>query len=151
MHFITGGAFNGKRKWVKRNYAMDQCVWLTAYEADSLTMPPNADIPSVVVLEGLEEEIHTRINPVLSPDTIRQDVMNQIDPWLAWEAADSHRRLVIIGTDISKGIVPMGKRDRLWRDVTGWVYQDLVERAERADVIWYGMEQTIKRNDRKGK
>lgn len=54
------------------------------------------------------------------------------------------RKLVIIGTDISKGIVPLEKENRLWRDFTGWVYQDLVAKAERVDVIWYGINQIMK-------
>ncbi|HLR61550.1 MAG TPA: bifunctional adenosylcobinamide kinase/adenosylcobinamide-phosphate guanylyltransferase [Lentibacillus sp.] len=144
MHFITGGAFNGKRKWVKNFYAADRHLWLSAYEADALTNSSDGELPAVVVLEGLEKWIYKQIDTAFPPDTTRQNVMNQIEPWLEWEKADSYRRLVIIGTDISKGIVPVDKRERLWRDVTAWVYQDLTARAKRADVIWYGMEQTLK-------
>ncbi|QKY68695.1 bifunctional adenosylcobinamide kinase/adenosylcobinamide-phosphate guanylyltransferase [Lentibacillus sp. CBA3610] len=144
MHFITGGAFNGKRKWVKKHYAADHHLWLSAYESADLIKSSHEDFPAVAVLEGLEKWIHTKIDPALPPDTHRQNVINQIVPWLEWEKADSHRKLVIIGTDISKGIVPIDKRERLWRDITGWIYQDLVAQAERADVIWYGIEQTIK-------
>ncbi|ALX48555.1 bifunctional adenosylcobinamide kinase/adenosylcobinamide-phosphate guanylyltransferase [Lentibacillus amyloliquefaciens] len=145
MHFITGGAFNGKRKWVKNHYTKDHCLWLSAYDSDMLSKQFYETIPAVVVLEGLEQWIYTEIDSALPPDIQRQSILNQINPWLKWEQADSHRKLVIIGTDISKGIVPIDKRKRLWRDITGWVYQDLVKQAERADVIWYGMEQTIKR------
>ncbi|RYG72400.1 hypothetical protein EU245_10485 [Lentibacillus lipolyticus] len=148
MHFVTGGAFNGKRKWVKNNYVMDQTLWLTAYAADALTKPSDAVIPSTVVLEGLERWIQTQIDSALVSDTLRQNVMNRIEPWLAWEEADSYRQLVIIGTDMSKGIVPVDQQDRLWRDITGWIYQDLVKRSERADVIWYGVEQTIKTSEK---
>ncbi|MFD1360076.1 bifunctional adenosylcobinamide kinase/adenosylcobinamide-phosphate guanylyltransferase [Lentibacillus salinarum] len=144
MHFITGGAFNGKRKWVKNHYAADYPLWLSAYGADTLTKPSHRDFPAVVVLEGLEKWIYTTIDPTLSPDTQRQNVMSQTEPWLEWEKVESHRKLVMIGTDISKGIVPTEKWERLWRDITGWVYQDLVARAERVDIIWYGMEQTLK-------
>lgn len=51
---------------------------------------------------------------------------------------------MLIGSDISKGIVPMAAEDRWWRDTTGWVYQDLVSAAERVDVIWYGISQKLK-------
>lgn len=144
MHFITGGAFNGKRKWVKKHYNMGESLWLSAYNADSITESSNVNIPAMVVLEGIEKWIHAQIDLDILPDVQRQNVMEQIKPWLNWEWEDSHRTLVIIGTDISKGIVPIDKEDRLWRDITGWVYQDLVEQAERAHIIWYGIEQTLK-------
>ncbi|GGJ99522.1 hypothetical protein GCM10007063_22350 [Lentibacillus kapialis] len=144
MHFITGGAYNGKRKWVKDHYAAEHYIWLSAYSSDALTKPLQNYIPSLAVLEGLEEWIRTQIDSAFSPYTLRQRVMDQLGVWLEWEQANSCRRLVIIGTDTSKGIVPMDKRQRYLRDVTGWVYQDIVAQAERADVIWYGIAQTIK-------
>jgi adenosyl cobinamide kinase/adenosyl cobinamide phosphate guanylyltransferase len=36
------------------------------------------------------------------------------------------------------------RENRLWRDVTGWAYQDLSAMADKVDVIWYGLNQTIK-------
>ena len=64
--------------------------------------------------------------------------------WLEWEKQNSQRKVILIGCDISKGIVPMSAKDRKWRDITGWVYQDVVEAAERVDVIWYGIVQKLK-------
>lgn len=144
MHFITGGAHNGKRKWVKKHYKPDQCRWLSAYDIDTLMTPVSNELPAIVILEGVEKWIHAEIDLELSSDTLRKNVIRLMARWLQWEETDSQRKLVIIGTDISKGIVPIDKRDRLWRDITGWTYQDLVEKAERVDVIWYGMEETIK-------
>lgn len=145
MHFITGGAFNGKRKWVKNHYAANHHLWLNAYNADPFSKWFYESTPDVVVVEGIEDWIYKQIDTTTLPDRQRQNIMRQIEPWLEWEKANSDRRLVIIGTDISKGIVPADKRERLWRDLTGWVYQALVVKAERADVIWYGVEQTLKR------
>ena len=33
MHFVTGGAYNGKAKWVKNHYTldMDHVQWISAY------------------------------------------------------------------------------------------------------------------------
>lgn len=144
MHFITGGAYNGKRKWVKKYYKKDQYWWLSAYDADTLIERVGTELPSIVILEGIEKWIHAQIDSTFSSDMLLNNVRHLFTPWLQWEEADSRRKLVIIGTDISKGIVPIDKRDRLWRDITGWTYQDLAGRAERADIIWYGMEETIK-------
>ncbi|SFD40779.1 Adenosyl cobinamide kinase/adenosyl cobinamide phosphate guanylyltransferase [Lentibacillus persicus] len=145
MHFITGGAFNGKRKWVKNHYAQEHCLWLSAYDGNTLKKQCNEALPEVVVLEGLEEWVNIQIDPAILPDKQCREMMQEIEPWLAWEKADSRRRLVIIGTDISKGIVPANKEERMWRDMTGWLYQRLAAKAERVDLIWYGIEQTIKR------
>ena len=67
-----------------------------------------------------------------------------INQWIFWEKAESNRKLVVIGNDITKGIVPMEKENRLWRDVTGWAYQELAAKADKVDIIWYGLNQTIK-------
>lgn len=144
MHFITGGAYNGKREWVKKYYQSDQYLSLSAHDTDTLIKPVGPELPAIVILEGIEKWIHAQIDPAFSSDTLLKNVRHLFTPWLQWEEADSQRKLVIIGTDISKGIVPIDKRDRLWRDITGWTYQDLVKKAERVDIIWYGMEETIK-------
>lgn len=67
-----------------------------------------------------------------------------IKQWTNWENEDSKRQLIVIGTDISKGIVPMSHIERAWRDLTGWFYQDLVEVSQRVDYIWYGIPKQIK-------
>ena len=36
MYFVTGGAFNGKSKWVKAYHQItsDNCSWFSAYQLD---------------------------------------------------------------------------------------------------------------------
>ncbi|GAM12206.1 hypothetical protein SAMD00020551_0337 [Mesobacillus selenatarsenatis SF-1] len=77
-------------------------------------------------------------------DETRQKWQSLIQKWLEWENQDSQRKVILIGCDISKGIVPMVSEDRRWRDITGWIYQDIMSVAERADVIWYGISQKLK-------
>lgn len=74
----------------------------------------------------------------------RAVLKKMLQSWLEWEDDEPERCLVLIGTDIGKGIVPMEKENRLWRDVAGWFFQDVAMRAENVDVIWYGLRQTIK-------
>lgn len=100
---------------------------------------------SVVILEGLELWIKKEINVELSPDLILDKNIKKIEKWMEWEQNEENQRLVLIGTDISKGIVPMEKENRLHRDITGWLYQRLAARAERVDLVWYGISQTLKR------
>lgn len=142
MHFITGGAFNGKRAWVKENYGL--CgTWFSAYNDDQLKTDMIQLESNLLVFEGIEiwlQELTKTYDTYKSRETWNT-ILNH---WLSWEKAASKRVLVVIGNDITKGIVPLEKENRLWRDVTGWAYQDLAAKADRVDIIWYGLNQTIK-------
>lgn len=144
MHFVTGGAFNGKRKWVKKLYQVHEaCCWISAYENHPFPASINDRDRDFLVLEGIELWLK-QILQTEDVNNYRDFFRNRIHHWLEWEMEKPSRKLVIIGTDISKGIVPLEKENRLWRDFTGWVYQDLVAKAERVDVIWYGINQIMK-------
>lgn len=144
MHFITGGAFNGKRAWVKKTYEWNEDGgWISAYQNDQ--MPD--DLTNIhherIVLEGIE----IWLQKLLETNDVNQvrEIWNScLERWLSWESAGTGRQLVAIGTDITKGIVPIETADRFWRDLTGWVYQDTAARSARVDVIWYGISHRIK-------
>jgi adenosyl cobinamide kinase/adenosyl cobinamide phosphate guanylyltransferase len=143
MHFITGGAFNGKSKWVKEHYGLNAVphLWFSAYQGNSV--PENTENwLDFVVLEGIEKWM-LEWSSQLAIHEIRENWRRLLLSWIQWERAEN-RKLILIGSDISKGIVPMLAEERKWRDVTGWVYQDIVETAEKVDVIWYGISQKIK-------
>jgi adenosylcobinamide kinase / adenosylcobinamide-phosphate guanylyltransferase len=142
LHFVTGGAFNGKRAWVKKTYGLN-CSWLSAYQGTSLTEGFNHVNSEILVLEGIEIWLKELAEDY---DSNRwRDIWNHtMNNWLIWEKAEPQRKLVVIGTDITKGIVPIEKENRLWRDVTGWAYQDLAAKADKVDIIWYGLNRTIK-------
>ncbi len=57
MHFVSGGAFQGKRKWVNVHYsfAHTSYSWYCAYE--NMFPLPHDETASVVVLEGIEHWI----------------------------------------------------------------------------------------------
>jgi adenosyl cobinamide kinase/adenosyl cobinamide phosphate guanylyltransferase len=78
-------------------------------------------------------------------DTLSQEEWRErLEKCMQWEREITGRQLVVIGSDITKGIVPIDKEDRKWRDMTGWVYQDIVKKSERVDLIWYGINQQLK-------
>ncbi|WP_270180075.1 bifunctional adenosylcobinamide kinase/adenosylcobinamide-phosphate guanylyltransferase [Alkalihalobacillus sp. CinArs1] len=141
MHVVTGGAFNGKSKWVRDYYGVP-LEWYSAY--DGTSWDEKSFKKDVVVLEGLEEWIKTLVSDQKSLKETRRAVRSYIEAWSAWESGRDERTIIVIGTDIMKGIVPLEKEKRMWRDVVGWAYQDLVSLAERVDVIWYGLNQQLK-------
>lgn len=142
MHFVTGGAFNGKSKWVREQYKLDDLehTWISAYKGEEI---PELHNKKIIVLEGLEVWFR-KVTRSIPADASREKWQSLVREWLKWESKDEERKLVLIGNDISKGIVPIAPEDRLWRDATGWVYQDLVSAAERVDLIWYGISQKLK-------
>lgn len=141
MHVVIGGAYHGKSAWVKEFYHLDNsATWISAYDhhpcPDDITSPSN-----IVILEGVEEWIRQ----ALKEDTFdRHDGRRLMNRWLTWEQENNERQLIVIGADISKGIVPIEREHREWRDVTGWFYQDLVLHCKRFDMIWYGIHKRLK-------
>ncbi len=116
--------------------------WRSAYEGDSWNEPTFNE--HVIVLEGLEEWMIAFVAKKKDFKEIRESWRAYLESLLAWESEDCDRRIIIIGTDITKGIVPLEKENRTWRDAVGWAYQDLAALAERVDVIWYGLNQRLK-------
>lgn len=63
---------------------------------------------------------------------------------LNWQEENPNAKLILIGSDISKGVVPVDRQEREWRDITGLMYQRLVQVSERFDIIWYGINRQLK-------
>src|SRR5699024_8024264 len=138
MHFITGGAFNGKNKWVKNHYQLEtlEHFWLSAYKNDSLVKKADNELPSIVILEGIEQWIYNYVTSNKTTDSILTELQDRVDSWIKWEKQSGQHRLIIIGTDISKGIVPTEQQDRHWQDITGGMYQYIAKQSSHMDVIW---------------
>lgn len=146
MHFITGGAFNGKAKWVRNFYKIKErhdVIWISAYKHQALPMMLHDFGKDLVVLEGAEQWVR-EISVRSDLKGFREEWKNVLRNWHLWETESPERTLVIIGADITKGIVPVKKEHRNWRDCTGWAFQDIVGLADRVDLIWYGIGQRLK-------
>ncbi|WP_026679152.1 bifunctional adenosylcobinamide kinase/adenosylcobinamide-phosphate guanylyltransferase [Fictibacillus gelatini] len=142
MHFVTGGAFNGKRRWVEAFYGYPHKSggWHSFYE--SADVSKEVWDHGIVVLEGMEMFVKNTLNEVNEKG--REQLRLELKKWCEWEQSNGTRKLVLIGSDIGKGIVPIEKEHRLWRDMAGWFYQDIVSAAYRVDVIWYGLSERLK-------
>lgn len=146
MHFVFGGAFNGKAKWVKMQYRDVSLDWRSAYiptfkieQFETVTMFSNG-----TVLEGIENYVKEKLSEEKNINMLRSHLNDLLITWIQWEREQAGRTLIIIGNDLSKGVVPIEKNDRLWRDVTGWFYQDITKMAERVDLVWYGIAKRLK-------
>lgn len=130
MRIVFGGAFNGKRKYVKEQLNLDSSVWLEG------ELP---ELGEQAVIAGLEQWIRKQ----LEQQRPEQDIIAAIR-----ELAESAGDRIWILTDIGRGIVPINPLEREWRDVTGRSYQYLFGNAEHITRIWYGIPQTIKGDGR---
>jgi adenosylcobinamide kinase / adenosylcobinamide-phosphate guanylyltransferase len=140
MQFVTGGAFNGKAKWVE-GYNGRPKKWLKLFKADRAPLPGKYE--GTVVMEGLEYLVLSTIRTGKTSDEIRKDFFSLFMEWKSWEDGLSNE-VIWIGSDISKGIVPIEAETRQWRDVTGWVYQDLAAQSDRVYEIWFGLPAVLK-------
>ncbi|BCB03892.1 bifunctional adenosylcobinamide kinase/adenosylcobinamide-phosphate guanylyltransferase [Bacillus sp. KH172YL63] len=142
MYFVTGGSFNGKRKWVNDSFLHNnpEYTWFSFFDGDVETIETTA---ATVVLEGLEYAIRSSLH--LPAEDIREKFKHRMSSLLQWEQDVQGRKVIWIGSEIGKGIVPVDAADRKWRDVTGWIYQDLADMAQEVWVVWYGIGTPIKR------
>lgn len=145
MHVITGGSYNGKSAWVKTHYQLDKqrsFRWISAYRGNKCpqVMDVNDDI---LILSGVELWVQQLLK-ISDFAAIREVGTNMIEEWLKWEQQSLNRHLVVIGSDISKGIVPLEREMREYRDAAGWFFQDLVANCSRFDLLWYGIARRMK-------
>ena len=145
MHVVTGGAYNGKAAWVKEYYKLDQkknFQWFNAYEDKPL--PKSLENHNgMIVFEGIEQWVYQWMKGK-GLEEARKYGRYLIEEWVEWEEKDKGNHLIVLCTDISKGIVPMDADMRKWRDLTGWFYQDLVNGSKQVHLIWYGIAKQIK-------
>lgn len=147
MHFVSGGAYNGKANWVKEYYHIEnlpkeKVEWISAYEREPLSEDISFGCKKLIVIEGLERWI-LQIAKTMEIDEGKQYLQSLINRLLAFEQSGDSQ-IVIIGTDISKGIVPVERDLRKWRDLTGFLYQYIVDKSEKVHRIWFGIAQPLK-------
>lgn len=132
MQIIFGGAFNGKRQFVKEQMAADSFRW---YEA----MLPDETAESAVIA-GLEKWVEQQLRLEHSEAFI----LEQIIEVCRWSESANY---IWVLTDMNRGIVPASALERSLRDTIGRVYQFLFREAKDVIRIWYGIPQTIKGGD----
>ena len=122
MHVIFGGAFNGKRAYVEQMIQGRNVQWLDV-NADPYVLLPDID---VLVVLGVETLLETK----------SKDLLEKMEKW------DDQAEVIVIATEIGRGIVPMEASMRKLRDDVGRFYQQLFAKASSVTRIWYGISKT---------
>lgn len=147
MHFITGGSFHGKKSWAltfakEQGFVNGKVIRL--FDAKKIDIESDKEQSTdFYIMEGLEWMIKHR----LQEESLEQTIVYMktlVEELLQWERIEKNRCVFLIGSDITKGIVPIDKEDRMWRDATGLIFQQIVKKADRVDVIWYGLNERLK-------
>lgn len=137
MRVVIGGAYNGKRTFVK-NYLKNQTTGrIATFEGE---LPEGQIVGNSHVVIGNFEKIVEQ-NLTLSEDEIVEKIVNILNE------IDAHAELICICTDIGRGIVPLDPTERKVRDTCGRLYQRLLSKSDSVCRIWYGIPQVLKGMD----
>ena len=130
MHIVFGGAFNGKRQYVKDQLKVQAIDW---HEG---SLPETAAAKGIAVIAGLEHWVEQQLEQGFSEELLIEQVKKAV--------GRGHEQQLWILTDLNRGIVPTEQIEREMRDVIGRLYQFLFSEAEEITRIWYGIPQKIK-------
>ncbi|MBQ7593706.1 MAG: bifunctional adenosylcobinamide kinase/adenosylcobinamide-phosphate guanylyltransferase [Synergistaceae bacterium] len=125
MHLIIGGRYMGKRVYAEKLYGKFEIVYnLENERAEN------------IISSGLIINLHMGIKYLLKQGVDAQEFFAS--------RLDILRSSVIIGDEISSGIIPVDVFNRKWRDETGKVYQFLASEAEIVDRVFAGLALRLK-------
>ncbi|TSI03355.1 bifunctional adenosylcobinamide kinase/adenosylcobinamide-phosphate guanylyltransferase [Lysinibacillus sp. BW-2-10] len=134
MRIIIGGAYNGKREFVKKILIHIPQNHLYYYEGTLPTTQFSKD--DYLIIGNFENIIKAMAH--LDEIEIADSIMGKL------KSFDSSTNLICICTDVGRGIVPIEAELRKIRDACGRLYQRLFEESETVVRIWYGIPQYIK-------
>lgn len=130
MHIVIGGAFNGKKTYVK------QRIKSTWFDGELPIAPQTGN----VVITNLEKIVAKNLQR--EEQQVALEIAEQL-----MELDKQCAQLILIVTDISRGIVPVDPLERQLRDTCGRLYQVLFKEAATITRVWYGIAETIKKGD----
>ncbi len=142
MQLVIGGAYSGKRNFVKQK--KQSLCWISSYQGNHLDDWHQKWIPrTTLVLEGWEKWVALEIAKQEDDDTVREKFKVALKA-LKEEGLKRGEEIVLIMLETGRGIVPMTREDRRLRDLSGWLAQDAVEMSDEVFYIWHGIERRMK-------
>ena len=125
MILVFGGAYQGKKEFVFRTFGLTEND--IEYAGGPSWVPGDKK-----VISGLELFIRSCAEEGVSVEEKLEGMMNNL------------KDKIVIINDISQGIVPMDKVDRLWREENGRAMNLLARKAEEVYRVFCGIESRIK-------
>ncbi|MDU4889656.1 MAG: bifunctional adenosylcobinamide kinase/adenosylcobinamide-phosphate guanylyltransferase [Clostridium sp.] len=125
MILVIGGAYSGKLEFVKENYGVDNGDIFYCQDG-------NIDF-SKKVISGLHK--FTYENSLHGKNSLE----------VIEENLELLKDKIIICDEISSGIVPLKKEERVWREDTGKCLQRLSKEAEKVYRVFCGIPTVLKK------
>lgn len=124
MKLLFGGAYNGKLRYVKENLGIKE---------EEIFYCSNEKIDfSKKVISGIDRLIY--LNVLEGKESLSFFKENK----------EKLKGKILICDEISSGIVPLKKEERLWREETGKVLQFLSKESEEVYRIFFGIPTRLK-------
>lgn len=158
MKLITGGAYSGKRNYVRSLSADSQFGWLSGYETDHdleqwRTRWLTCD---KLVLEGWECWIEKKLEKGVAGHELEQWLRKIVDDIMKEERkyadnakrnnATNHKEAYLIMLEMGRGIVPANPNSRILRDICGRLSQEVARQADEVIYMWHGLPHVLSRN-----
>lgn len=124
IKIVTGGAFQGKRK-----YAME------CYPELNWSSGADCSLDKVGIWEAVDQ-FHLFVRRWLEAGRGKEQLLEAI--------GDENRNLVIVSDEIGCGLVPVDAFEREYRETVGRIMTELTAKAVRADRVICGIGQRIK-------
>ncbi|WP_404474306.1 bifunctional adenosylcobinamide kinase/adenosylcobinamide-phosphate guanylyltransferase [Vreelandella venusta] len=141
MQLFIGGACAGKRDAVTARFPA--AYWWPLDSAQPLSDCQQALEPKrPLVITGVLEWLGAALNNT-GHDALRQQWQGDIAT-LCQRADALSAPLIIITTEVGRGIVPMQPEQRRLRDLNGWFNQDAAAQAEQVWNVRHGLVMAIK-------
>jgi adenosylcobinamide kinase/adenosylcobinamide-phosphate guanylyltransferase len=132
MQVFVGGAFNGKRAYVRKLVVDTNVQWIECAELEDL---PEAS-SKTIVLAGVEAFVEHHLNR--PEELVIKDFMRKLNTYCA------QSDVMVIVTENGRGIVPIVAETRELRDRCGRLCQQIFKEATEVTRIWYGLTETLK-------
>jgi len=143
MWLVVGGAYAGKRRIVKER--KKDAYWVSAYHQDKWkNFLGDEFLQSEIVFEGWEEWIKEELEYGRGMEEIRLHISQFFDSLIQQEE-QGWLSPTLIMLEMGRGIVPLEKENRMWRDLAGWILQDAAKKSSEVTYVWNGLAQTMKK------
>lgn len=131
MILIIGGFAQGKLHYVKQSYVRCEDGWKVAVLDGTLELPAETGALQVIV-NHLHHYIREQLRQGTAPEVMIENFCKE------------HPDCILICDEIGNGIVPMEAKERIYRERTGRILEQLAAQADEVVRVVCGIGQKIK-------
>ncbi|WP_252109396.1 MULTISPECIES: bifunctional adenosylcobinamide kinase/adenosylcobinamide-phosphate guanylyltransferase [unclassified Halomonas] len=141
MQLFIGGARAGKRDAVKTRF--QNAAWWTLAPGQRLADCHSILIPDTpLVINGVLDWVARDGARETDSDRLRAQWREDLAA-LCRAARACNATIVLIMSEVGRGLVPMAREERRLRDLNGWFSQDAAQHAERVWYVRHGLVQRL--------